>query len=140
LLPGNRYWQAININIHEGGTCKPDTTHGFYLSFLHFCVTYLVSYSYARSQPARKDATNWNLLRQELYCLHLQEQERKWRNPVPFKENYPPPRTCCSLIGCSPLAELSSGGRQSTWGGELPLAHAQIICLPLRTQDVSAIL
>jgi hypothetical protein len=65
---------------------------------------------------------------------------REWRNPVPFKENYPPPRTCCSLIGCSPLAELSSRGRQSTWSGELPLAHAQIICLPLRTQDVSAIL
>ena len=38
------------------------------------------------------------------------------------------------------VAELSSRGRQSTWDGELPLAHAQIICLPLRTQDVSAIL
>ena len=60
--------------------------------------------------------------------------------PSLFKENYPPPRTCHSLIGCSPSAELSSRGRQSTWGGELPLAHAQIICLPLRTQDVSAIL
>jgi hypothetical protein len=69
-----------------------------------------------------------------------QEQEREWRNPVPFKENYPPPRTYYSLIGCSPSAELSSRGRQSTWGGKLPLAHAQIICLPLRTQDVSAIL
>jgi hypothetical protein len=44
------------------------------------------------------------------------------------------------LIGCSPSAELSSRGRQSTWGGKLPLAHAQIICLPLKTQDVSAIL
>ena len=77
---------------------------------------------------------------QELYCLHLQEQEREWRNPVPFKENYPPPRTYYSLIGCSPSAELTSRGRQSTWSGELPLAHAQIICLPLRTQDVSAIL
>ena len=118
--------------------------------------------SYARSRPARKDATNRNLLWQKLYCLHLQEQEsksareqeskkarkrtrtrkqeREWQNPVPFKENYPPPRTCHSLIGCSPSAELSSRGRQSTWSGELPLAHAQIICLPLRTQDVSAIL
>jgi hypothetical protein len=66
------------------------------------------------------------------------EQEREWRNPVPFKENYPLPRTCHSLIGCSPSAELSSRERQSTWSGELPLAHAQIICLPLRTQDVSA--
>jgi hypothetical protein len=71
-----------------------------------------------------------------------QEQESKRENgetPSLFKENYPPPRTCHSLIGCSPSAELSSRGRQSTWGGELPLAHAQIICLPLRTQDVSAI-
>jgi hypothetical protein len=67
-------------------------------------------------------------------------QEREWWNPVPFKENYPPPRTCHSLIGCSPSAELSSRGRQSTCSGKLPLAHAQIICLPLRTQDVSAIL
>ena len=63
-----------------------------------------------------------------------QEREKEWQNPVPFKENYPPPRTCHSLIGCSPSAELSSRGRQSTWSGELPLAHAQIICLPLRTQ------
>jgi hypothetical protein len=60
--------------------------------------------------------------------------------PSLFKENYSPPRTYYSLIGCSPSAELSSRGRQSTWGGELTLAHAQIICLPLRTQDVSAIL
>ena len=58
----------------------------------------------------------------------------EWRNPVPFKENYPPPRTCHSLIGCSPSAELTSRGRQSTWSEEPPSAHAQIICLPLRTQ------
>jgi hypothetical protein len=77
---------------------------------------------------------------QELKSARERKQEREWRNPVPFKENYSPPRTYYSLIGCSPLAELSSRGRQSTWGGKLPLAHAQIICLPLRTQDVSAIL
>ena len=76
--------------------------------------------SYTHSRPARKNATNRNLLQQKLYCFHLQEQEREWRNPVPFKENYPPPRTCHSLIGCSPSAELSSRGRQSTWSGELP--------------------
>jgi hypothetical protein len=137
------------------------------------------SFLHAYARPARKDATNRNLLRQsfiayifrsqrareqesksareqeskrareqesksegksaraqELYCLHLQEQEararareqeRERRNPIPFKENYPPPRTCYSLIGCSPSAELSSRGGQSTWGGKLPLAHAQII-------------
>ena len=78
----------------------------------------------------------------KLYCLHLQEQECKRarskrerkRNPVPIKENSPSPRTCHSLIGCSPSAELTSRGRQSTWSEEPPSAHAQIICLPLRTQ------
>jgi hypothetical protein len=72
-----------------------------------------------------------------------QESKSKRANgetPSLFKENYSPPRTYYSLIGCSPSAELSSRGRQSTWSGKLPLAHAQIICLPLRTQDVSAIL
>jgi hypothetical protein len=33
--------------------------------------------SYTRSRPARKDATNRNLLRQKLYGLHLQEPESK---------------------------------------------------------------
>ena len=76
----------------------------------------------------------------KLYCLHLQEPECKKqerarkRNPVPIKENFPSPRTCHSLIGCSPSAELTSRGRQSTWSEEPPSAHAQIICLPLRTQ------
>ena len=36
-----------------------------------------INNSYTRSRPARKDATNRNLLRQKLYCLHLQEPERK---------------------------------------------------------------
>ena len=99
----------------------------------------------AFSRPARKDATNQNLLRQSFiaYIFRSQsarEQERarskraRKRNPVPIKENYPSPRTCHSLIGCSPSAELTSRGRQSTWSEEPPSAHAQIICLPLRTQ------
>ena len=93
----------------------------------------------AFSRPARKDATNQNLLRQSFIAYIFRSQsarskrERK-RNPVPIKENYPSPRTCHSLIGCSPSAELTSRGRQSTWSGEPPSAHAQIICLPLRTQ------
>jgi hypothetical protein len=86
----------------------------------------------------------------KLYCLHLQEPECKKqerarskrarskrarkRNPVPLKEHSPSPRTCHSLIGCSPSAELTSRGRQSTSSHKIPLAHAQIICLPLRTQ------
>jgi hypothetical protein len=38
---------------------------------------WLFSISYTRSRPARKDATNRNLLWQKLYCLHLQEPESK---------------------------------------------------------------
>jgi hypothetical protein len=93
----------------------------------------------AFSRPARKDATNQNLLRQSFIAYIFRSQsarskrERK-RNPVPIKENSPSPRTCHSLIGCSPSAELTSRGRQSTWSEEPPSAHAQIICLPLRTQ------
>ena len=71
--------------------------------------------SYTRSRPARKDATNRNLLRQKLYCLHLQEQEckpqtqKRKRNPFPLKESYPSPRTYHSLIGCSPWPSCSHG-------------------------------
>jgi hypothetical protein len=136
----------------------------------------------AFSRPARKNAANRNLLRQKLYCLHLQEQECKrarallltslgaraqerkrarallltslgtraqeskssiayifrsqsaraqecksliayifrsksqskrenGETPSLFKENYSPPRTYYSLIGCSPSAELSSRGK-----------------------------
>jgi hypothetical protein len=149
---------------------------------------------HAFSRPARKNATNQNLLRQNFIAYIFRSQrarEQEWgqehksarallltssgarsksqskssiayifrsqsaraqecksksqskrengETPSLFKETYSPPRTCHSLIGCSPSAELSSRGRQSTWGGKLPLAHVQIICLPLRTQDVSAI-
>jgi hypothetical protein len=93
----------------------------------------------AFSRPARKDATNQNLLRQSFIAYIFRSQsarskrERK-RNPVPIKENSPSPRTCHSLIGCSPSAKLTSRGRQSTWSREPPSAYAQIICLPLRTQ------
>jgi hypothetical protein len=61
-----------------------------------------------------------------------QEQEREWRNPVPFKENYPPPRTCHSLIGCSPSAQLSSRERQNMWRGNCPCTCADYLLL--RTQ------
>ena len=93
----------------------------------------------AFSRPARKNTTDQNLLRQSFIAYIFRSQsarskrERK-RNPVPIKENYPSPRTCHSLIGCSPSAELTSRGRQSTSSHKIPLAHAQIICLPLRTQ------
>jgi hypothetical protein len=105
-------------------------------------------------RPARKNTTDQNLLRQSFISYIFRSQgagskrarskrekqerarskrERK-RNPVPLKEHSPSPRTCHSLIGCSPSAELTSRGRQSTSSHKIPLAHAQIICLPLRTQ------
>ena len=103
----------------------------------------------AFSRPARKNTTDQNLLRQSFISYIFRSQgagskrarskrarskrERR-RNPVPLKEHSPSPRTCHSLIGCSPSAELTSRGRQSTSSHKIPLAHAQIICLPLRTQ------
>ena len=101
-----------------------------------FCGKSFIAYIF-RSQRAREQESKSKKARKR---TRTRKQEKEWQNPIPFKENYPPPRTCHSLIGCSPSAELLSRGRQSTWSGELPLAHAQIICLPLRTQDVSAIL
>jgi hypothetical protein len=103
----------------------------------------------AFSRPARKNTTDQNLLRQSFILTssgkkskkqEREARERENENPVPLKEHSPSPRTCHSLIGCSPSAELTSRGRQSTSSHKIPLAHAQIICLPLRTQDVSAIL
>jgi hypothetical protein len=79
----------------------------------------------ARSKRARS--------KRERKARERGKRERK-RNPVPLKEHSPSPRTCHSLIGCSPSAELTSRGRQSTSSHKIPLAHAQIICLPLRTQ------
>ena len=53
-------------------------------------------------------------------------QEREWRNPVPFKENYSPPRTYYSLIGCSPSAQLSRE-RQNTWRENCPCTCADYV-------------
>ena len=114
----------------------------------------------AFSRPARKNTTDQNLLRQSFILTssgkeskkqerekskrarkarerekqESEARERENENPVPLKEHSPSPRTCHSLIGCSPSAELTSRGRQSTSSHKIPLAHAQIICLPLRTQ------
>jgi hypothetical protein len=54
-------------------------------------------------------------------------RERKWQNPVPFKENYPLPRTYYSLIGCSPSAQLSSRERQNTWRENCPCTCADYV-------------
>ena len=57
----------------------------------------------------------------------VQEREKEWQNPVPFKENYPPPRTYYSLIGCSPSAQLSSRERQNTWWENCPCMCADYV-------------
>jgi sRNA-binding protein len=54
-------------------------------------------------------------------------ERKKWQNPVPFKENYPPPRTYYSLIGCSPSAQLSSRERQNTWRENCPCTCADYV-------------
>jgi hypothetical protein len=55
------------------------------------------------------------------------KQEKEWQNPVPFKENYPPPRTYYYLIGCSPSAQLSSRERQNTWRENCPCTCADYV-------------
>ena len=57
-------------------------------------------------------------------------QESKQANgetPSLFKENYPPPRTYYSLIGCSPSAQLSSRERQNTWWENCPCMCADYV-------------
>ena len=94
----------------------------------------------AFSRPARKDATNQNLLRQSFiaYIFRSQsarEQARKKQESKPangetpslFKENYPPPRMYYSLIGCSPSAQLSSRERQNTWRENCPCTCADYV-------------
>ena len=106
--------------------------------------------SYTHSRPARKNTANQNLLRQNFIayifrskrarvqeCKSARErarerkrtrkQEKEWQNPVPFKENYPPPRTYYSLIGCSPSAQLSSRERQNTWRENCPCTCADYV-------------
>ena len=58
------------------------------------------------------------------------EQESKRENgetPSLFKENYSPPRTYYSLIGCSPSAQLSSRERQNTWRENCPCTCADYV-------------
>jgi hypothetical protein len=64
---------------------------------------------------------------QESKRARMRKQEREWQNPVPFKENYPPPRTYYSLIGCSPSAQLSSRERQNTWRENCPCTCADYV-------------
>jgi hypothetical protein len=78
----------------------------------------LLTSSGAREQESKKKNKNKKA---------REEREKEWQNPVPFKENYPPPRTYYSLIGCSPLAQLSSRERQNTWRENCPCTCADYV-------------
>jgi hypothetical protein len=82
-------------------------------AFLHriFCgKTLLLTSSGARVQESKSSiAYIFRSKKQE------PEQEWEWRNPVPFKENYSPPRTYYSLIGCSPGEGRAHGVENYPW-------------------------
>ena len=84
-----------------------------------FCGKSFIAYIF-RSQRAREQES-------ERKRTRTRKQEKEWQNPVPFKENYPPPRTYYSLIGCSPSAQLSSRERQNTWRENCPCTCADYV-------------
>jgi hypothetical protein len=94
------------------------------------------SYTRSRDRPGKTQQTGIfcgkSFIAYIFRSKRAREQEREWRNPIPFKENYPPPRTCRSLIGCSPSAQLSSRERQNTWRENCPCTCADYLLL--RTQ------
>ena len=108
-------------NSHPGFSRPRSSRPGFQHQLLH-----------AFSRPARKDAANQNLLRQNFIAYifrskSVRSKRARKRNPVPFKENYPLPRTYYSLIGCSPSAQLSSRERQNTWRENCPCTCADYV-------------
>jgi hypothetical protein len=87
---------------------------------------------HAFTRLARKNTANQNLLRQNFiaYIFRSKSVRSKTGNgetPSLFKENYPPPRTYYSLIGCSPSAQLSSRERQNTWWENCPCMCADYV-------------
>jgi hypothetical protein len=90
-----------------------------------FCgKTLLLTSSGAREQESKSKKKNKN---KKSKRARMRKQEKEWQNPVPFKENYPPPRTYYSLIGCSPSAQLSSRERQNTWRENCPCTCADYV-------------
>jgi hypothetical protein len=79
-----------------------------------------------REQESKKKNKN-KKAREEREKARTREREKEWQNPVPFKENYPPPRTYYSLIDCSPSAQLSSRERQNTWRENCPCTCADYV-------------
>jgi hypothetical protein len=88
-----------------------------------FCGKSFFAYIFRRQRAREQECKS----ARERKRTRTRKQEREWQNPVPFKENYPPPRTYYSLIGCSPLAELSSRGRQNTWRENCPCTCADYV-------------
>jgi hypothetical protein len=84
----------------------------------------LLTSSGAREQESKSKKKNKN---KKSKRARMKKQEKEWQNPVPFKENYPPPRTYYSLIGCSPSAQLSSRERQNTWRENCPCTCADYV-------------
>jgi hypothetical protein len=61
------------------------------------------------------------------------EEKKECQNPIPFKENYPPPRMCHSLIGCSPTGPVVIRRKAEHMAGEnCPCTCADYLLL--RTQ------
>ena len=81
----------------------------------------------AREQESKNKSKKARARKRTRTRKQEQEREREWQNPVPFKENYPPPRTYYSLIGCSPSAQLSSRERQNTWRENCPCTCADYV-------------
>jgi hypothetical protein len=72
-----------------------------------FCGKSFIAYIF-RSQRARvqeREKEQEQESKRKNKKAREREREKEWQNPVPFKENYPPPRTYYSLIGCSPSAQ-----------------------------------
>jgi hypothetical protein len=86
----------------------------------------LLTSSGAREQESKNKKKKKNK-KSKRARMRKQEREKEWQNPVPFKENYPPPRTYYSLIGCSPSAQLSSRERQNTWRENCPCTCADYV-------------
>jgi hypothetical protein len=81
-----------------------------------------------QESKSKREKKNKSKKKQEQKQESQRARERKrMAKPVPFKENYPPPRTYYSLIGCSPSAELSSRGRQNTWRENCPCTCAEYV-------------
>jgi hypothetical protein len=101
-------------------------------------IAYIFRSQSARAQECKSKSKSKREKKQEQEREKEQESKRKnknkkarerkqWQNPVPFKENYPLPRTYYSLIGCSPSAQLSSRERQNTWRENCPCTCADYV-------------